>query len=279
MNNYSKIALAGGLLGAGIGLVIGSGATQWNHQTAEMVDRISQAESAPSVVSFQGFDSLPAPVARYFRYVLPEGQPLIRHVRIQQEGTFKLKDKWIPFTATQDFSGGSPGMVWNANMRMNALLGVRVRDAYVQGRGSMQGRIFSIVPIVNEVGKPELDAGALQRYLAEAVWFPTALLPREGMRWDPIDDRRARATLTDHGISVSLEFEFNEVGEITHVFTPGRYREVNGSYELTPWRGTHRQYETRNGVRIPMQGEVEWILPEGAMPYCRLEIQDIEYRS
>src|ERR687884_130269 len=104
---------------------------------------------------------------------------------------------------------------------------VRVRDAYVAGQGSMQGKVLSLVPVVNERAKAELNAGALQRYLAEAVWFPTALLPTAGVQWSAIDNRRALATLTDCGTTVSLKFHFNEAGEITGVSTSGRYREVN----------------------------------------------------
>ena len=32
-----------------------------------------------------------------------------------------------------------------------------------------------------------------------------------------------------------------------------------------------------DGMRIPLAGEVEWILPEGPQPYWRGEILDIEY--
>ena len=72
----------------------------------------------------------------------------------------------------------------------------------------MRGAILGLVPVVNAADDPQLRAGALQRYLAESVWFPTALLPSEGLRWTPVDEAHARATLTDHGISVTLEFEF-----------------------------------------------------------------------
>jgi hypothetical protein len=60
---------------------------------------------------------------------------------------------------------------------------VRVRDTYVTGQGSMQGKILSLVPVFDERGQAELNTGALQRYLAEAVWCPTALLPGEGVKW------------------------------------------------------------------------------------------------
>jgi len=137
--------------------------------------------------------------------------------------------------------------------------------------------LLSFMPLADEQGKAELTAGALQRYLAEAVWFPTALLPGAGVRWSSIDNHRALATLTDSGTTVSLEFHFNDIGEITGVFTPGRYRHVNGKYELTPWKGHHRNYQERGGMRIPTEGEVEWHLPTGRFSVWRGKIVEVKY--
>ncbi len=281
MKTWAKRSLmALGLVGAGSALALRAGSSRWNGKTQGMVEQLNSAALAnePNTVSFKGFDTLPAPVARYFRSTLKEGQPLVRAVRIQQQGEFWMKDKWIPFTAQQYFSATPPGMVWDAEMRMNALLNVRVRDAYVAGQGSMQAKLLALVPVVNESNCAELNAGALQRYLAEAVWLPTALLPGSNLQWSAIDEHRALATLTDFGLSVSLEFSFNDTGEITGIYTPGRYyREDDGRYMLMPWAGYHRVYEEHSGMRIPIEGEVEWQLPNGRLPYCKLKIVEIEY--
>ncbi len=138
---------------------------------------------------------------------------------------------------------------------MVPLMKVRIRDAYVPGRGSTQGKIFALASVVDEHDKPELNAGALQGYLAEAVWFPTALLPDEGVKWSAIDNSRALITLTDSRTTISLEFHFNDVGEITGVFTPGRYREVNRKYELTPWAGHLQRYEERGACGFRRRGK------------------------
>ena len=119
--------------------------------------------------------------------------------------------------------------------------------------------------------------GALQRYLAEAVWFPTSLLPSQGVSWSPIDERRAKATLEDSGITVSLEFEFNDKGEVIGVYTSGRYREVNGTFELTPWRGRFSNYVEVDGYHIPSEGEVEWQLKDTNYPYWRGKLLDVQY--
>jgi hypothetical protein len=154
---------------------------------------------------------------------------------------------------------------------------LRVRDAYVAGQGSMQARVLSLVPVVDERGRAELDAGTLQRYLAEAVWFPTALLPSERLTWRAMENGGAMATLTVASTTVSLEFHFNDVGAVTGVSTPGRYRDVGRKYELTPWEGHFRTYEQREGMRIPVEGAVEWHFPEGSFPYWRGRIVGVMY--
>jgi hypothetical protein len=269
-----------GLVGVGLWLAIWFCSARWNDKTAQFVDKLTPATlwREARTVTFRDFEQLPPPVARYFRMALKEGQPMIRSVQIVQSGEFrKADDGWSPFEATQYFSTQPPGFVWDAIIRMAPLMKVRVRDAYVAGQGSMQGKILSLMSVVDEGGKTELNAGALQRYLAEAVWFPTALLPSKSVKWSPIDNSRALATLTDSGTIVSLEFHFSDAGEITGVFTPSRYREVDGKYELTPWEGHFRHYEERGGIRIPIEGYVEWRLQDGSFPYWKGRIIKVMY--
>ncbi len=270
------------LVGVGLGLAVWYASARWTRETSQIVEQISHAipRHEAGTVTFSDLEQLPAPVARYFRWALKEGQPLIRSARLVQQGQFRARQAdggWSPFDATQVFSACPPGFVWDASIRMAPLMTVRVRDAYVAGHGAMQGRVLSLVSMIDQRDKPELDAAALQRHLAEAVWFPTALLPREGLTWSALDDNQALATLTDRGTTISLEFRFDETGAVTGVFTPGRHRAVGGTYELTPWTGHWRNYAERDGMRIPIEGEAEWHLPAGAFPYWRGRVVKVEY--
>jgi hypothetical protein len=122
-----------------------------------------------------------------------------------------------------------------------------------------------------------LDAGSLIRYLAELVWLPTALLPSENLKWTPIDERRALATLSDCDSTVSLEFSFNERGEIIRFFVPARIHSLKGETKELPWAGRLWNYEERNGMMIPLEGEVSWQMPEGNAPYYKGKIVDVRY--
>lgn len=257
-------------------------AYRWKTATAEMVARLERAGTARDAVRFSPAElaGLPDPVVRYFRTILRDGQPLVRRARFRQKGQFLLKPEtngWAPFEATQDVATAPPGFVWNARIRVGPGVAVRVRDAFVDDRGYMVASLMGLVPLAHVEGTPEIAAGALHRYLAEAAWFPTALLPSAGVVWTPLDEASARASLTVGATSVWLDFHFGPDGLIHRVFTPERARDVGGRAVSTPWQGRWSDYAEREGMRVPLRGEVEWLLPDGPQVYWRGQIVEIEY--
>jgi hypothetical protein len=274
------IAVASVGLAGILAATVVAGTLLWNRATQRMVARLGSTRLSSAVFTPEELEGLPAPVARYFRLALRPGQPLIRTARFRQKGRFWLggrDGRWSPFAAEETFSANPPGFVWDAAIRMAPFLSARVRDGYVAGTGSMRARLASVIPLVDRSGGPELAAGALQRYLAEAVWLPTALLPSSGVAWTPVDGRTARATLSDGATTVSLDFTFGENGEIHSTYTPARSREVDGRWVPTPWTGSYRRYERVAGMLVPMEGEVAWVLPDGPLPYWRGRITEAEY--
>lgn len=277
----SLLLVLAALLVVLVGVVLLAG-VRWRSASRGLVTRLHAAseDNAPAVYSAGALDGLPAPVARYLGTVLKDGQRIPRRVRIEQRGTFAVKptpDGWRPFTAVQQFAARPAGFVWDARIRMAPGLDFLVRDAFVDGRGSMYGTILGLVPVVNVHDTPDISAGALVRYLAEAVWLPTALLPSQAVRWAPIDSTSARATLTSGGTTVSLDFHFGADGLVERIYAPARGRDVNGTSVPTPWEGRWLAWAERDGVLVPVRGEVAWILPTGPQPYWRGEITAVAY--
>ena len=52
---------------------------------------------------------------------------------------------------------------------------------------------------------------------------------------------------------------------------------MGGEVVPTTWRGRFWNYEERGGMRVPLDGEVAWLLPEGEKPYWRGRITEISY--
>ena len=274
------IALGAFLVGLVAALFISK--TRLDRENARLVDELL-ADAGPEpgrVFRLEDLVRLPEPVQRYLGHVLTDGQPHARTVRVRQSGEFLMGDAagaWKPFTATQHFTVDPPGFFWDASITMAPLLPVRVIDAYRGGEGTLRAKILSVVPVVDSEPGPEMNAGELVRYLAETVWFPTALLPGGGVEWQSINERSARATLEHLGTTVSLVFFFNDRDEVERVFAETRYREVDGAFEPTPWTGRFSNYQLRNGMLIPLDGEVAWNLPSGDLTYWRGHVEEIEH--
>jgi hypothetical protein len=52
---------------------------------------------------------------------------------------------------------------------------------------------------------------------------------------------------------------------------------VGGKIVPTCWEGRFWNYSERDGMHIPMEGEVAWLLRTGPKPYWRGRISDIAY--
>lgn len=265
-----------------IGGALAGGALRWRGLTRA---RLAQLEAlpqppTPATYSVAELEGLPEPVQRYFRAALRDGQPIITRARLTQRGEFlqqEAEDGWRPFTATQTVRTGPPGFLWDARIASAPGMDVRVHDAYIAEEGLLEGALLGLVTLLHVSGTPEAAEGELMRYLAEGVWAPTALLPSQGVRWEPVDEAHARATLVDGETSVSLVFAFGADGLASSVFAPARPRDVGGEMAPTPWEGRFAKYVERDGMQVPAWGEVEW-QPEGRhLPYWRADIVEAVY--
>ena len=115
------------------------------------------------------------------------------------------------------------------------------------------------------------------RFLAEAVWYPTALLPCACLHWEAIDDRSANATLADGPNTVRLVFHFNDHGLIDTVSAGARGRIVGNQVIPTAWQARTWNYEYRDGIRVPLDSEAAWLLPDGPEPYWRGHLTSLKY--
>lgn len=248
-------ALAGTLVAA-----VSIGASRQRRELSQRVQSLRRAAVAGAEVATAAPDSLPPPVARYLKRAIPV-PARVSLVRLEQTGEVRTSvetNRWMTFEAEHLAAPGATGFLWNARVRVAPLLHVRVIDEYFDGEGSGEVNLLSAFTVGSDEGTPELNSGALHRFLAEAVWYPTALLPSEKLRWTSVDERRALATLTDNGLSVSLEFRFADTGEVTGIYTPARWGTFGGGYEQHAWEGHFRNYETIGGFWVPREGDVGW---------------------
>ena len=256
-----------------------AGTTRWakmirTHTTQLESGSVDARGRLPSPARFDAgeLEGLPAPVQRYFRAVLPDGQPIIAATTIEMTGTMNMSataERWKPFTSRQRVVTRKPGFLWDADVVMFPGLHARVEDSYIAGHGRLIAKVFGLFTVADSEGEGEIARGEFMRYFAESPWYPTALLPSQGVRWQAVDDASADATIVDGPITLTLRFRFNEAGLIAsvHAESRGAGAGKDGAMVMLPWDCGLSDYRPRGGMLIPMTGEAAWVRPEGRKVY------------
>jgi hypothetical protein len=247
-------------------------------EAARLVDKARSA--SPVRFDSRELEGLPGPVQRYFRAVLKEGQPIVSALTIDMAGNFNMSataEHWKPFTSRQRVVTHRPGFLWDAQMSMLPGLLVRVVDSYIAGSGLLHAAILGLVTVAKVSGGGEVARGEFMRFFAEAAWYPTALLPSQGVRWEAVDDRSANATIADGPLTLTLSFQFNDAGLIDSVRAEARGAMLGNKVVMMPWECSLSSYEVREGMTVPITGEAAWLRSEGRKPYFRGTITSLTY--
>jgi len=263
------------------------GSRRWADTTRRLTQTLEAArEDAkatprhPARFDSRQLEGLPAPVQRYFRTVLKEGQPIIAAATIELAGTFNLSatgEQWKPFTSRQRVVIRRPGFLWDAQMAMLPGVGVRVVDSYIAGEGHLRAAVLGLFKMADVHGGGEIARDEFMRFLAEGAWYPTALLPSQGVHWQAVDEHSANATIVDGPLTLTLLFRFNDAGLIDSFRAEARGAMVGKEMVMIPWEGNWSDYRSRDGMSIPFTGEVAWLQPEGRKPYFRGTVTSLSY--
>ena len=222
--------------------------TRANAELAEIAARVAQPP-VPGSFEETELDGLPDPVRRYFRASIAPGTPLARSARFAMRGSIKLGRWWVPFRARQVVSP-QHGLLWAARAG-----GVVVgSDRYEDGRGAMEWKLLRLIPLIRAQG-PDISRSTAGRAAAEAVWVPTALLPRFGVAWRATDERHVSATYRLNDVELALEFALDEDGRARSVVLD-RWSDPENSGLFGPHRFGHQatRFATLDGVTIPCAG-------------------------
>ena len=204
-------------------------------------------------------------------------KPNIRHVMVRQAGEMKTSPDgaWRRFTATHRAGYDQPGFVWHARLDAGPGLHVAIRDQLLNGNGSMLAKIQSLIAL-DQVTGMEIDEAAMQRYLAEMVWMPSfAASPY--IRWEQLDNVRAKATMNYAGKEASVIFTFNAAGMIKKCEAVRFYYDKSAPAKV-PWvvnmdEGSYQSFE---GILVPAKSTITWQLEQGSYTWLSMEILDIK---
>lgn len=264
-----------------------AGAAGWAGQTRELrrqMVSLSGTATKTRIDSHQ-LQHLPGPVEKYFRAVLVDGRKPVSIARFTHTGTINMadektgQDRWKHFRSRQLVTTTTPGFDWDARVALVPGFNVMVRDAFVAGEGILKASLLGLVPVASVRDRNELAAGELMRFLAEAAWYPTVLLPSisPAFRWEAMDGRSARGHFTHGAHSISMIWNFDRSGLIESVQADHRGRMVDGRLIPTPWIGRFWNYRLVDGMRIPLDAEVSWIIDGTPRPYWRGHLLTIDW--
>ncbi|MEO7358693.1 MAG: DUF6544 family protein [Gemmatimonadaceae bacterium] len=278
MNGTAWMALSVGLVAAaGIGL-IAFGNSRWRASTQLQMAKLDAARipMPPARYDAREIDGLPAPVQRYFRAALKDGQRFIAAANFELSGKMNMSatgEQWKPFTSTQRAVTHRPGFFWNGRVAMAPGLPALVHDSYIAGAGTLHAAMLGLFTVAEVNGGGEIARGEFMRYFAEMAWYPTALLPSQGVSWAALDDHSANATLVDAEITVTLRFTFDDSGLITIVHADARGSGVGKDMTMLPWDCTVSNYQLRDGMMVPTRGEAA----KGGKSYFVGELKSLVY--
>ena len=273
------------LLAAATAVVLSAyGSKRWGDSIRTLTGTLDAARivEKPSSARFDSreLEGLPAPVRRYFGAVLKEGQPIIAAATVELAGTINLsatEEPWKPFTSRQRVVTRRPGFLWNAQVSMLPGVMVRVVDSYIAGEGLLRAAVLGLFTVADVHGGGEIARGEFMRFFAEAAWYPTALLPSQGVRWEAVDDASANATMVDGPLTLTLLFRFNDAGLIDSFHAEARGAGVGKAMAMLPWEGRFSNYRVQDGMTVPFTGEVAWVRPQGRKSYFLGTVTALSY--
>lgn len=236
------------------------------HQNENAIDSLKKTSSLPPTVE----KWLEASGARDF--------PEIAHVKLDQNFKLKLKPDqtdWYSGTAHQQVWTAQPEFIWAIDLKMMPLVYAVGRDRFSKGEGAMLIKMMSVVPVVNVENNPKINQGALQRYLAEMLWYPTFAMS-EYVAWEAIDEQTAKASMDYMGTIGACTFYFNADGMPDRV-SAMRYRGGDEAAVLAEWVIDVQEIKTWDGIRIPNKCSVTWRLDSGDWTWAELEVTDYSW--
>lgn len=261
--------------------LVASGNYFFNQSVNKEISQIFNFETTDNgeIITKEMTESLPFPVKHWLQNSGVIGHEKIHYVRLKQKGFMRTKpgqQKWMSADAEQYFTIDRPAFIWKVRMKMAPLTTVAGRDKFVNGKGGMTIKLLSLVTMVNESGS-KIDQAALQRWLAEICWFPSAGLSPY-IKWEEIDSLSAKATLSYKNVAGAVIFYFNEESEIIKC-TADRFKENTADAPLKKWMITVKRIGVFNGIKIPAELEVAWQLKEGNFTWYKITLTEVEYNK
>ncbi|SES27084.1 DUF6920 family protein [Salipaludibacillus aurantiacus] len=242
----------------------------------EIVDLTRKSTGSTQVISEDMMEDLPQSVQRWISNSGAVGKEIHSTMDFKHYAKLKLKPdqkEWYNAKAHQYVTTEEPGFLWKIDMEMNPFITVKGRDLYKNGKGSMQMKLASLVSVANVENDDKIDQSTLQRYLLEMAWYPWAALSPY-ITWEELGDHSARATMNYKGATGTADFFFNEDGDF---FSSRAWRYDGSTDSYLECIGKANEFSVINGVKIPTDIDVSYVLDDDIFTWYKVSIYDIKF--
>ncbi|MFZ1289796.1 MAG: DUF6544 family protein [Melioribacteraceae bacterium] len=220
----------------------------------------------------------PKLIQNFYKNVIDDSSLIPNFITLNQSGEIKTEEKsnWLKIKSTEYFTSQKPNLLWDAEIGNSKFFWIEIVDSYLKRKGNTLIKINSSVTIGDSWGI-EIDKSNLFKYLSEAVYFPTTLLPSKYLKWNILDSNIAEIKFTNNKTSVVAKLFFNNDGTISKIETLDKFRPMNDNYKESLFTIYFSNYKKYNSFLIPTYCEVEWELENGKFKFGKFKIDNIKY--
>lgn len=197
---------------------------------------------------------LPAPVQRYFNFMIAPDAQLRSINRIEMVGEFGLGDanehSYYPFTATQ-YNAAPTGFTW-ALKTYDTPMSMNGSDMVWDEQSWTKFWLLGVLPVARAGGDEDYLRSGVGRMVVEmAAWSPVSLLPQFGVEWEELGDDVIRAKVNALGFDQIVDIKIDTRGAPIEFLIP-RWSNANPeqTFKLQPFGGIAHAYATYDGITI-----------------------------
>jgi hypothetical protein len=240
-----------------------------NHWEQRLCGEPAQPLPPSSNTEPEGLDS---PVRRHLGQAIAPGTPLAQSAHLTMRGSIRLS-RWLPFRARQVLAPHE-GFIWAARVA-GVISG---SDQYLDGTDGMDWKLGGLLTVAHAEG-PDVSRSSAGRGGAEAIWLPTAMLARSGVRWSVQDETHITAHHQVDNTALDAHLTLDSDGAIRFlVFDRWGDPDQSGPWAWHRFGGEITAQRRFGDLTMPSSGRLGWHFGTDRWPageFFRYEITDL----
>jgi hypothetical protein len=238
-----------------------------------------QGDPKEGKITEKDISHLPENIKRWMRNSGVVGNKRVKIARLEEKGYMRLdpeKNKWVFASAKHQIGIFDPAFVWDVKAEMFPSIYIYGRDYYLEGNGGLEMRLMNLFKVADESNGHKINQSSFQRYLLELPWYPHAAL-NKNMKWTQMEDGSARVVMSNRGIVGEARYWFDDEGNVAKC-SALRYKETAADSPLLECIGEVHGTIEFDGIRIPKEVYVTWVMPKGPFTWFKVEVSKAEYK-